>query len=216
MSAICTLLFPNGRVTLVASASILLIQCSGEAVERSPFAPTAIAAVAASRVHLDAATTREAVDFRLSLENMYREQLHRPLSASFVDFEGGVVWLQEYLRYRVHGCAHEVAVAQVMDQVDGGAVALPCGAAGDDFPPQDESLHFMQQLEAKYQRELGRRPTATHVDLVGHVVWMQEYLRYRTMGCSYDEARWNVAIQIFGGAAAEACSGSVSGARQRQ
>ena len=215
MSAICTM-FPNRRVTLVASVSVLLIRCSGEAVERGPFAPTPLAAVAASRVHLDAATTREAVDFRLSLENMYREQLHRPPASSFVDFEGGVVWLQEYLHYRVHGCAHDVAVAQVMDQVDGGAVALPCGPAGNDFPPQDESLHFMQRLEAKYQRELRRRPTATHVDLVGQVVWMQEYLRYREMGCTYDEARWNVAIQIFGGEAAEGCGGDATGARQRQ
>ncbi|HEX4913066.1 MAG TPA: hypothetical protein VFV51_03870, partial [Vicinamibacterales bacterium] len=87
--------------------------------------------------------------------------------------------------------------------------------AGDHFPPQDESLHFMQRLETKYQGELRRRPVATHVDLVGHVVWMQEYLRYREMGCTYDEARWNVAIQIFGGDAAATCGGDVIAARRR-
>ena len=211
MSAIWTLLFPHGHVTLVASASVLLIQCSGEAVERGPFAPTRVAAVAASGVNLDAATSREAFEFRLSLENMYREQLHRPLTSSFVDIEGGVVWLREYLRYRVHGCAHEVAVARVMDQVDGGAAAPVCGPAGDHFPPQDESLHFMQRLETKYQGELRRRPGATHVDLVGRVVWMQEYIRYRVNGCAHATALARVMTQIDGGAAGGICAAAPEG-----
>jgi hypothetical protein len=204
MAAICTLLFQGRGVTAVVLASTVLIQCSTDAAGRSPFAPSGIAP-----------TPDDTYAFRLSLESMYREQLHRPLTSSFVDLESGVVWLQEYLRYRVDGCSHELATTYVIAQVGGSAGPQACGAPDEQFPPRDESLDFMQRLEAKYQQDPGRVPTKTHVDLVGNVVWTQEYLRYRSMGCSYDEARWNVAVQIFGGTAADSCGGNATATRRR-
>jgi len=43
-----------------------------------------------------------------------------------VDNEGDVVWTQEYLRYRVNGCGHAVAVQDVMLQIDGFAAPPVC------------------------------------------------------------------------------------------
>ena len=215
MAAICTLLLQGRGVTAVVLASTVLVQCGADAVARSPFAPTAAAPPAAGAFNLDRPAPNDTYEFRLSLENMYREQLHRPLTSSFVDLESGVVWLQEYLRYRVDGCSHDLATAYVIAQVDGGAGPPACGAAHEQFPPRNESLDFMERLEAKFQQDPRRRPTKTHVDLVGNVVWMQEYLRYRAMGCTYDEARWNVAVQIFGGTAADSCGGSAIATRRR-
>jgi hypothetical protein len=43
-----------------------------------------------------------------------------------VDAEGGVIWTQEYLRYRVNQCDHPTAVQKVFSQIDGGGVAATC------------------------------------------------------------------------------------------
>ena len=43
-----------------------------------------------------------------------------------MDAEGGVVWTQEYLRYRVNQCDHPTAVQKVFSQIDGGGVAPTC------------------------------------------------------------------------------------------
>lgn len=61
----------------------------------------------------------ESLVFRNLLEVKYRDALGRSLTLTNVDREGDVVWTQEYLRYRVNGCGHGVAVESVMTQVDG-------------------------------------------------------------------------------------------------
>jgi hypothetical protein len=67
----------------------------------------------------------DAFDFRRQLESKY-EQFGRGASQSTVDAEGGVIWTQEYLRYRVNQCDHPTAVQKVFSQIDGGGVAATC------------------------------------------------------------------------------------------
>ncbi len=67
----------------------------------------------------------QAFDFRRQLESKY-QSMGRGLSQSFVDSEGGVVWTQEYLRYRVNACDHATSVQKVFSQIDGGGVAATC------------------------------------------------------------------------------------------
>jgi hypothetical protein len=67
----------------------------------------------------------DSFDFRRQLEARY-QQFGRGASQSSVDAEGGVVWTQEYLRYRVNQCDHPTAVQKVFSQIDGGGVAATC------------------------------------------------------------------------------------------
>ena len=67
----------------------------------------------------------DAFDFRRQLESRY-EQFGRGASQSTVDAEGGVIWTQEYLRYRVNQCDHPTSVQKVFSQIDGGGVAPTC------------------------------------------------------------------------------------------
>lgn len=67
-------------------------------------------------------------DFRVRLEAKYRDGLHREASATYVDTEGDIVWTQEYLRYRVSGCSHIVAVDKVFMQIDGRGVQPDCAS----------------------------------------------------------------------------------------
>lgn len=212
MAARCTL-GSMARLAIVVMVAHLAAAC-GEGAGRSPVAPSLVIATResaqrASRPSIDTGRfppRNETIAFRQSLENMYRYQLSRPLTASYVDMEGAVAWIQEYLRYRVHLCSHSVAVDNVMKQIDGAGAAPVCGAAGSlAFPPNNESLDFMRQLESKYQHGLRRQAGATHVDTVGTVVWIQEFLRYRAGGCTADEAKWRVALQIFGNGVPSPC-----------
>src|SRR5205807_1959507 len=73
----------------------------------------------------------EPFDFRANaLEPKYRDGLRRPLTTTFVDLEGDVVWLTEYLRYRVSFCDHATAVQLVVAQIGGAAPSPGCA------PPQ--------------------------------------------------------------------------------
>jgi hypothetical protein len=67
----------------------------------------------------------DAFDFRRQLESRY-ERFARGFSQSTVDAEGGVIWTQEYLRYRVNQCDHPTSVQKVFSQIDGGGVAATC------------------------------------------------------------------------------------------
>lgn len=67
----------------------------------------------------------DSFDFRRQLETRY-QQFNRGASQSTVDAEGGVIWTQEYLRYRVNACDHPTAVQKVFSQIDGGGVAATC------------------------------------------------------------------------------------------
>ena len=67
----------------------------------------------------------EAFLFRQQLETKY-QQMNRAASSSFVDPEGGVIWTQEYLRYRTNACDHPTSVQKVFSQIDGNGVAATC------------------------------------------------------------------------------------------
>ena len=67
----------------------------------------------------------DSFDFRQQLEAKY-QQFGRGFSQSTVDAEGGVIWTQEYLRYRVNQCDHPTSVQKVFSQIDGGGVAPTC------------------------------------------------------------------------------------------
>jgi hypothetical protein len=68
----------------------------------------------------------DALDFRNLLEAKYRDGLGRGPMSTFVDRERDVVWIQEYLRYRVNSCGHGAAVQSVMTQIDGRAAPPTC------------------------------------------------------------------------------------------
>ena len=53
------------------------------------------------------------------LDDTYRDSLRRSLGSSFVNNEGAVVWVLEYLRYRLNGCNHGDATTKVLQQIRG-------------------------------------------------------------------------------------------------
>jgi hypothetical protein len=67
----------------------------------------------------------DSFEFRRQLETRY-QQFNRGFSQTAVDAEGGVVWTQEYLRYRVNQCDHPTSVQKVFSQIDGGPVSPTC------------------------------------------------------------------------------------------
>lgn len=160
-------------------------------------APTLPVAAGVSAVEFP--PRNEPLQFRVALETKYRDGLGRAPASTFVDQEGAVVWTQEYLRYRVNGCSHPVAVQHVLSQIDGGGIAPVCAStSAAAFPPRNEPYDFMLQLESKYQNGL-RRPAGTSaVDVEGNIVWTQEYLRFRTSGCRHDQSQQKVFDEIDG------------------
>jgi hypothetical protein len=67
----------------------------------------------------------EALAFRQQLETKY-QQMNRGVSSSSVDAEGGVVWTQEYIRYRTNACDHAASVQKVFAQIDGNGISATC------------------------------------------------------------------------------------------
>jgi len=142
----------------------------------------------------------ETYEFRGWLESTYANTLGRPAGLSYSDVEGSVVWVQEYLRYRLNACSHEEAVERVRIQIAGGGVPGVCGAAASviAFPPRNETYGFRLQLEEFYRVDLARAAVKTSVDAEGDVVWIQEYLRYRLTGCTHAQSIDKVRQQIEG------------------
>ena len=149
----------------------------------------------------------DAFELRNQLETKYQNGLGRSATATYVDREGDVVWVQEYIRYRVNGCDHETAVARVLTQIDGGAPGGICAENREIivlFPPRDQALDFRRRLETKYQ-QMGRGLQPSFVDIEGSVIWTQEYLRYRVNECDHASALQKVLAQIDGGAVSATC-----------
>jgi predicted Zn-dependent protease len=144
----------------------------------------------------------ETYEFRNWLESKYADMLGRPAGLSYSDVEGSVVWVQEYLRYRLNTCGHEQAVERVRIQIAGGGVPGVCGTPAStgsiEFPPRDQTYGFRLQLEEFYRVDLGRAAVRTSVDAEGDVVWIQEYLRYRLNGCTHAQSLDKVTQQIEG------------------
>jgi hypothetical protein len=149
----------------------------------------------------------DALQFRNELETKYQTGLNRAATLTFVDREGDVVWVQEYIRYRVNGCDHATAVSRVMAQIDGGTPGGICAENREfliQFPPRNEVFDFRQQLETKYQ-QMGRSQESTFVDIEGSVIWTQEYMRYRVNRCDHGTSAQKVFAQIDGAAPTDTC-----------
>jgi len=151
----------------------------------------------------------EPLDFGTQLNNLHRDSLRRETVSAFVDLEGRTVWLQEYLRYRVNGCAHAEAISRVFSEIRGGGVPPMCTGAPTgqvSFPPRDQSLDFGIQLNEFYRGSLNRTAVSTYVDLEGSIVWTQEYLWYRVNACGgHSDAVNSVFEQINGGGLQPVC-----------
>jgi len=61
----------------------------------------------------------EGLDFMNALQVKYRDDLKRSAGSLFVDNEGAVVWVLEYLRYRLNSCSHGDATTKVFMQIRG-------------------------------------------------------------------------------------------------
>jgi hypothetical protein len=180
----------------------------------SPTAPSAARAVQLNDIggivgpmDLRFPPRNETLEARNTLEAPYQNTLNRSLNTQAVDREGEVVWLQEYIRYRVNGCDHETAIRNVFAQIDQQAAPAVCAENRNYvaiYPPRNETLDFRHRLEAKYV-SMGRGGITTYVDLEGQVIWTQEYLRYRSNECSHDVAVQKVAAQIAGAPPSDTC-----------
>ncbi len=143
----------------------------------------------------------ETNDFNTQLEALYQNTLRAGTTSSYVDAEGANVWLTEYARYRVGLCSHADATARVFSQIDNAGVYGVCALTPSGtipFPPRNEGLDFMNQLDAKYRDGLRRSASAVYANNEGRVVWILEYLRYRLNGCNHGDATVRVFQQILG------------------
>ena len=198
------------------SLAVVVAGCSrgpDSAARMSPTAPSVSGGVptgalggGTSRASAVFPSRADAFDFRRQLETKYATGLGRPLAATAVDPEGDVVWVSEYIRYRVDGCDHGSAVQRVFTEVDGGAAPAVCGASPTGliaFPPRNETVDFRRLLESKYQAM--SRSSLSAVDPEGSAIWIQDYLRYRTNECDHATSVQNVLTQVGGGAAPPVC-----------
>jgi len=150
----------------------------------------------------------ESFRFGDDLNTHYGSVLGRGAVETFVDLEGWIVWIQEFLRYRVNGCSPDEAAFAVGVQIGGGPVLPVCGDPPSgvvNFPPRDETFAFGLALDEVYDEVLEREPVTANVDLEGWGVWIQEYLRYRVNNCGHDEASGKVFTQIGGGGVQPVC-----------
>jgi hypothetical protein len=68
----------------------------------------------------------------IELNQTYRDILRRGTVSAFVDLEGWIVWIQEYLRYRANACSHTEASSRVFAQIAGGGVLPVCATGPTD------------------------------------------------------------------------------------
>ncbi|MSO60615.1 MAG: matrixin family metalloprotease [Acidobacteria bacterium] len=68
----------------------------------------------------------EGLNFMNALQVKYRDDLRRGAGSSFVDNEGAVVWVLEYLRYRLNACGHGDASTKVFMQIRGQGIQPVC------------------------------------------------------------------------------------------
>ena len=68
----------------------------------------------------------EGLDFMNQLDEVYRDRLRRSPSPVYVNNEGRVVWILEYLRYRLNSCGHADATMRVFQQILGQGIQPTC------------------------------------------------------------------------------------------
>jgi hypothetical protein len=142
----------------------------------------------------------EPADFYNQLLGVYQNELGAGRSSTYVDAEGAVIWLTEYARQRVGQCTHELATENTLNQLVGAGTLVCAATPGGPipFPPRDQGLLFMNQLDAAYRDRLGRSLGSSFIDNEGAVVWVLEYLRYRLNNCNHGDATTKVFQQIRG------------------
>jgi hypothetical protein len=143
----------------------------------------------------------EPAAFYNSLLAVYQNELGASASPTYVDAEGAVIWLTEYARQRVGQCGHGTATTNTLNQITSNGGTLVCGltpAGAIPFPPRNEGLLFMNDLDTTYRDSLRRSLTSSFVNNEGAVVWVLEYLRYRLNGCNHGDATNKVLMQIRG------------------
>jgi hypothetical protein len=155
---------------------------------------------------------QDAFQFRSDdLERIYRDQLRAGLFATYVNPEGSVVWVAEYLRYRVNQCSHEEAIDRVLTQIGGGGVLPVCGQQRQPFPGREQALDFRRRLESVYRDTLRAGIAQTYVNDEGDVIWTMEYLRYRLSGCDHITTIQKIVDQIGGRGVPPECSSGGGG-----
>lgn len=210
------------RRTVVTGVLLMVVAGCSQSPERAtaalPTAPSPPVAATADRTPMGVGgvsgpmdvlfpSRGDSFEFRNQLETKYQTGLNRAAASTFVDREGEVVWVQEYMRYRVNGCDHAGASQRVFAQIDGNPPAAICAENPGGlvlFPPRSEALAFRQDLEVKYQ-QMSRAASSSFVDAEGGVIWTQEYIRYRTNACDHQTAVQKVFSQIDGGGVAATC-----------
>jgi hypothetical protein len=206
--------YTTGLVILIA-ASMACSRGNDRVVSTSPTSPTGVTGEAtisyvggvSGPMDVLFPGRNESFLFRNDLETKYAAGLGRAATGTFVDPEGEVVWLQEYIRYRVNGCDHATALARVFTQIDGGVAGGVCAAPPEglvNFPPRNDTFEARRAIETKYQ-QMGRGQSSTAVDAEGSAIWITEYLRYRTNACGHAEAESKVFSQIDGGPVPPTC-----------
>jgi hypothetical protein len=145
--------------------------------------------------------------FRVELEDVYRG-LGFQLTDTFVNIEGAVIWISEYLRYRLSACSHQDAINRVSSAIDNLNSPPPPECGGNaPFPDRQEPFNFrVAFLEAKYRDGLRMPISRLYVNAEGDVIWTMEYLRYRVGGCSHAEATNKVILDIRGGGPQPICA----------
>lgn len=205
-------------LVLICALALTLSACSSDKNQRvasTPTGPTTLAATeggsGGTAVSGPAAAPfpprNEAFDFRNQLETKYRVSLGRGAASTAVDPEGEVVWIQEYIRYRVSGCDHGTAVQRVAAQIDGNPAGSECGTTltgAVAFPSRADVVAFRQQLEVRYL-QMNRPLASSAVDAEGAAIWISDYLRYRTNECDHASSVQKVLTQIDGNPAPATC-----------
>jgi hypothetical protein len=139
--------------------------------------------------------------FFASLIDVYRDELRAAQSPTYVDAEGAVIWLTEYARQRVGQCSHGTATSNTLSQITSNGGTLVCATTPTGpipFPPRNEGLLFMNELDNTYRDALRRSLSSSFVNNEGAVVWVLEYLRYRLNGCNHGDGTTKVLQQIRG------------------
>ncbi len=136
-----------------------------------------------------------------SLLAVYRDELRAAQSPTYLDPEGAVIWLTEYARQRVGQCSHGTATTNTLNQITSNGSTLVCAntpLGPIPFPPRNEGLLFMNELDNTYRDALRRSLGSSFINNEGAVVWVLEYLRYRLNGCNHGDATTKVLQQIRG------------------
>jgi hypothetical protein len=141
----------------------------------------------------------EVLAFRSALEATYVSSLNRRPEPTGAPARDAVRWTVRYLRYRLHGCDHVTAMANVLDQIDGGGIAPLCALPeAVHFPPWNETVELRRTLDEKLRRFSQREQTSA-VDSEGEAVWLQQYLELRVAQCPHRDAAQAVIDRIVRG-----------------